>query len=101
MARMPGILMRFRAYDDDALAWYDDDVRWRWSLDHAMQRPRLAGRTNGLVVDVMRRGTAGIEVRAEPHPGSAFAKTSDRERELCQQRQHGGSSPQKRALRVK
>jgi hypothetical protein len=52
-------------------------------------------------MDVVRRSAAWIEVRRIPHPNSTFAEASDRERELRHQCEHGGSSPQKRAMRVK
>lgn len=61
----------------------------------------MARRAKGLIVHVVRGRPGGVEVRPVPQPRSTLAKAGQAERELPHENQNGGSSPEKRALRVK
>ena len=60
--------------------------------NNAVKRAGLAGRTDCLIVDVMCRRAARIDVRGVTHSCLALAESGHKKSELRQKSEYGGSS---------
>ena len=93
--------MRLEPYDSGHCPRSRGDGRRGCLPNDAMDRSGLTSGTDRLVVDVMRRRAAGIDVGRVAQPGPSFSKSRKGERELRQERQHGGSSAEGRKAATK
>ena len=94
-----GVVTRLGRGDCRQLTTRREDERWMRKPDESVERPCLTGGADGLVVRVVRGGSAGIDVGRVPEPRARFTERTNADSELRHQCQQGGSSQKDRSER--
>jgi len=94
-----GVVARLGCGDCRELSTRRNDERWMRDSDVPVQRSSLAGRADRLVMRVVRRCPAGIDVGRVAEPRTRLTERGNADGKLRHQRQEGGSAQKDRAER--